>query len=491
METSLDREKSSILFWRINQSNGKGIQMKNLFHILPSDFFKPLTSKYKQVYADCILLIFNTFKPEISYGVNREIVVKTLTEYFEVDDMEMTFDDEETFIKDAREKANGIIASLKACGWIEYEQERNHQLNVVLFEYAVPIIESMNKVILEEETEYQGLISQIHASLQNKDLYTKPYELIIKGVKENTERLISELKKLNASIKRHMDKQTADMSASEIIDHFFEYHKNIGSKAYLRMKTSENISYFRSSIIEKIEEMMENTSVMDRAVAGYMEVEQEEDKEKAYDCLVLDLLDVKSMFYRLDEIIEDIDVKHMRYMKNAVARARFKLATGKNMEGKLSRILDLLAEELNQNVENCEEVSDELSELCSIYSQGYVSPESLRAIPVTKKNVIVDNMSDGQLMSEEQRQLYKEALKQKNRLRFSRKNINEYVAKLLEGREKMSVDEINIESKRDLIRIIYISIYAGNRANNYKVERTDKRICKMGYEFPLFEIIKR
>ncbi len=465
--------------------------MKNLFQILPVDFFKPLTSKYRQVYADCILLIFNTFKPEISYGVNREIVVKALTDYFEVDDMEMTFDDEETFIKDAREKANAIIASLKSCGWIEYEQEKNHQLNVVLFEYAVPIIESMNKVIQEEETEYQGLISQIHASLQNKDLYAKPYELIIKGVKENTDRLISELKKLNASIKRHMDKQTADMGASEIIDHFFEYHKNIGSKAYFRMKTSENISYFRSSIIEKIEEMMENPGVMERAVLGYMEVEQEEDKDSAYDILVSELLDVKSMFYRLDEIVEDIDAKHMRYMKNAVMRARFKLATGNNMEGKLSRILDLLAEELNSGSDNGEDISGELASLCNIYTQGYISPESLRAIPVTKKNIIVDDMPEGQLMSEEQRLLYKEALKQKNRMRFSRKNINEYVSNLLEGRERMSVEEIAVESKRDLIRIIYISIYAGNRANNYALKRTNKRIEKMGYEFPLFEIIKR
>lgn len=465
--------------------------MKNLFHILPVDFFKPLTSKYRHVYADCILLIFNSFKPEISYGVNREIIVKELTNYFETDDIEMSFDDEATYIRDAREKANAVIAMLKNSGWLEYEQEKNHQLNVVLFEYAIPIIESMNKVIQEEETEYQGLISQIHASLQNRDLYAKPYELIIKGVKENTERLISELKKLNASIKRHMDKQTSKMSASEVIDHFFEYHKNIGSKAYLRMKTSENISYFRSSIIEKIEEMMENASIMERAVAGYMEVEQVEDREKAYDNLVSDLLDVKAMFYRLDEIIEDIDLKHMRYMKNAVMRARFKLATGNNMEGKLSRILDMLAEEINKDEDNSEEVSVELSELCSIYTQGYVSPESLRAIPVSKKNVVVDNMTDGEIMSEEQRQLYKEALQMKNRTRFSRKNINEYVGKLLEGREHMSVEEIPIDSKRDLIRIIYISIYAGNRANNYEIKRTDKRVSKMGFEFPIFEIIKR
>ena len=219
MRNILNKWSLGIRICIIIASFGDKSIMKNLFHVLPTEFFKPLTSKYKTEYADCILLIFNSFKPEISYGVSREIVVKVLEEYFEADDNEMTFD-EQIYIRDAREKANAIIASLKTCGWIEYEQEKNHQLNVVLYEYAIPIIESMNRIIRDEEAEYQGIISQIHASLQNKDLYTKPYELIIKGVKENTERLISELKKLNVSIKRHMDKQTNEMSASEIIDHF-------------------------------------------------------------------------------------------------------------------------------------------------------------------------------------------------------------------------------------------------------------------------------
>ena len=62
---------------------------------------------------------------------------------------------------------------------------------------------------------------------------------------------------------------------------------------------------------------------------------------------------------------------------------------------------------------------------------------------------------------------------------------------LLDGKEKMSVEEIPIENKRDLIRIIYISIYSGNRANNYGIKRTNKRVKRLGYEFPLFEIIKR
>ncbi len=464
--------------------------MKNLFEILPDDFFKPLTSKYKQIYADCILLMFNSFKPEISYGVGREIIVKTLTDYFEMDDREMSFDEEVHYTSDARDKANGIILLLKNCGWIEYEQEQNHQLNVVLFEYAVPIIESMNKIIKEEETEYQGIISQIHASLQNKDLYSKPYELIIKGVQENTERLISELKKLNASIKRYMDAQTNHMDAAQVLDHFFEYHKNVGSKAYLRMKTSENISYFRSSIIEKIDDMLGSTDVIERAVRGYMDVEQQEDEEASYDAVVGILLDIKSSFYRLDEIIAEIDTKHTRYMRNAVMRARFLLSTGNNTEGKISKILNSLVEEMNsEEVSDLnEELTTNLELIFSFYPQSYISPESLKAIPVTRKNGVIDNFSGQVYLSQEERMLYKEALKNKNRTRFSRKNVNEYVGGLLKECEKIGVDAIPVESRRDLIRIIYISIYAGNKSNNYRIIRSDKRVNIANCEIPYFEI---
>lgn len=458
--------------------------MKRLFDILPADFFKPLTSKYRQEYADCIMRLFNAFKPEISYGVGREIVVKELADYFEVDDVEMSFDDE-TFVSDAREKANGVIAMLKRCGWIEYEQEVNHQINVVLCEYAIPVIESMNRVIRDEEAEYQGIISQIHASLQNEELYTKPYELIIKGVLENTERLLSELKKLNASIKRHMDRQTNDMGADEILDHFFDYHQNIGSKAYLRMKTSENISYFRTAIIERIERMMESPEIMERAVAGYMEVEETEDSDQAYDQVIGILIDIKSSFYRLDDIIEEIDRKHARYMRSAVMRARFLLATGNNLEGKLSKILDMYVRELN------DEIQPDLEALFSLYPQSYVSPESLQTIPVTKKLGTVSKFSDDAGMSEEERQLYKEALRMKNRSRFSRKNINEYVVNLLDGRDELPVTEVPVASRRDLIRIIYISIYAGNRSNNYAIKRNGRQVEMQGYSLPYFDILRK
>ena len=137
--------------------------------------------------------------------------------------------------------------------------------------------------------------------------------------------------------------------------------------------------------------------------------------------------------------------------------------------------------------------SKSFENLFALFSQGYLSPESFRPIPIRKKEGAISTLSGGMSMSEEERAFRKEVLRMKNRMRFTRKNINEYVCDLLKDREKISTEEIPIKSKKDLIRVIYISIYAGNHANNYKIIRDnkEKRIKKLGYEFPAFEIIKK
>lgn len=464
--------------------------MKNLFDILPEDFFKPLCSKYKKEYIDCIGLIFNSFKPEITYGVDREVILAVLENYFDSIVENMVFDDDEV-LSDARAKANAVIKGLKDSGWLEYEQGENHSIQVVLMDYAIPMIESFNKIIKEEEAEYQSIISGIYARLLNQEGYRKPYELIIKGVSEDTDHLVSELKRLNISIKHHMEKQTNQMTAGEILEHFFKYHRDIGSKAYLRMKTSDNVSYFRSEIVEKLEAILSSFDIMEQVKKGYMEIEQEKDAEKAYDEVVQIILGIKSAFFRLDDIIAEIDRKHARYQKNAVMRAKFLLSTGNNMEGKISRILGVMVRQLNEESERSlyEEAPEDWMDLFHLYPQNFLDNESQRTIPVVKKLGNVDDIGNELQISEEERALYKEAFMEKNRTRFSRKNINEYVRGLLEGKERIKASSIPIENRRDMIRIIYISLYGNNRANCYAIERKKSRICINGFAFSDFDII--
>lgn len=468
--------------------------MKNLFSVIPEEFFKPLTSKYKKEYVDCIQLIFNTYRSELSYGVDRDIVLSTLESYFEENSIDgMIFEEENTIANDSRSKANAVIRILKECRWIEYENVENYRINVVLQDYAATIIESFNKIVKDDEMEYQSVISQINSTLLNKDSYSKPYEYILKRINDNTEELISGLKKLNISIKKHMDLQTNEMDTREILEHFFKYHKGIGSKAYLRMKTSDNVSYFRNSIIEKLDLILQSNEILSAAVDGYIEIEQVDDREVAHEEVVNIIMNIKSSFYRIDDIIEEIDRKHAKYQQGAVMRAKFLLSTGNNVEGKISHILNYLSDEFNKDeiLNLYDESPEPLLQIFNIFPQRFLDNESLKTVAISKKIGTVEDLEDGFTISEEERDKYLIIWNEKNKTRFSRRNISAYVEELLEKQERIAVSSLPLENKRDMIRIIFISLYGRNPANCYKLEQKDSKITINGFTFSDFEIIRR
>ncbi|MEK3988425.1 MULTISPECIES: Wadjet anti-phage system protein JetA family protein [Robertmurraya] len=463
----------------------------NLFNIISEDFFKPLTSKYKTTYIDCIRLIYNTYKTELSFGVDKEVILAELESYFEDQSSEdMIFDDNEEIAKDSRAKANAILRNLKDNGWIEYEVSNDYRVKINLFDYAATMIESFNKILKNEEMEYQSLVSQIHATLLNKEAYVKPYEYIIKRVVENTEELITGLKKLNTNIKKYIDAITNEKTAGEIVQDFFVYHKDIGSKAYHRIKTSDNISHFRTSIIENLYNILNDKNIFERAVLGYMEIEQVEEKVEAEDLLRGKILNVISAFRNYDDIISEIDNKNAKYIGSAVARAKFLLTNTNNAEGKISKILAYLSDEFNRDetINLYDEVDDTLLDVFNIFPQGFIDSDSLYVVPISRKMSIPQELSSTLGISEDERERRKLALHEKNKNRFSRKNINTYIEELLRDKQAVLASTLPLDTKRDLIRIIFISLYGKDKKSMYKTTQTNEVITVNDFRFSDFVI---
>lgn len=465
----------------------------NLFNIMPEEFFKPLASKYKVTFIDCLRLIYNTYKTELSFGVDKDVILDELENYFDDQSSdEMVFDEDENaeIAKDARAKANVILRRLKECGWLEYEIASDYKINVNLFDYTITMIESFNKIINNEEIEYQSLVSQIHGTLLNTEAYAKPYEYIIKLVIQNTEELIGGLKKLNTNIKKHIEGITNEKTAGEIIQDFFVYHKEIGSKAYHRIKTSENISHFRTAIIERLYYILDDPEIFNKAIIGYMEIEQVEEGDQAEETLKEKILNVIFAFRKYDEIISEIDSKNTKYMGSAVARAKFLLSNTNNIEGKISTILAYMAEEFNQDstVDLYDDVDDELLAIFNIFPQGFIDNDSLYTIPISRKMYLPEEFSLALGLSEEEREIRKLALQEKNQNRFSRKNINAYINELLKNQTTILASTLPLESKRDLIRIVFINLYGNHDKSTYKITKTNEAIEINQFRFPDFLI---
>ncbi len=464
----------------------------HLFQIVPENFFKPLAGKNKSTYIDCLVLIYNTYKTELSFGVDREVIVSALEDYFnQLPPADMIFDEEENEVfHDSRAKANAILRSLKDSGWIDYEVAHDFRTRVNLLDYAATMIESFNKMIRNEEMEYQSLVSQIHATLLNRDGYIKPYEYIIKRVHENTEELMAGFKKLNTGIRKHIETITSDKTAAEIVQNFFAYHKDIGSKAYHRIKTSDNISHFRVSILEQLSFILNDEAVFRRAAAGCQEIEQLPDLFEAEKALRGMILAMISAFRNLDEIIAEIDFKHARYIGSAVARAKFLLTNTTNAEGKINRILAWLAAELNAetSVDLDDESSDEVMAIFNIFPQHFIDNESLHVVPISRKMALPEVLGENLGLAEEERLLRKLALQEQNRSRFSHKNINLFVADQMQERQMILASSLPLQSRRDLIRLIFVNLYGHDRRSAYRVIAQDQMVTVNNFRFKDFLI---
>lgn len=466
----------------------------NVFEIVGESFFKPLTSQFKRLYLDCLTIIYDSYRSELAYGIDREILVSKLTDYFESSNIsDIEFDDETEILRDSRAKANMFLRKLKDFGWVEYEISNNQTAKVVMPDYAVTVMQTLLDISNPREMEYQSEISMIYSTLTSDELLDRPYPQVLRPVYERTHALFDGLKKLNTSIKKYIEEITADKTSEEIIRDFFTYHEEIGSKAYHRIKTEENISRFRNTIINRLRDMLNDPVVFEGTVKGYQSIEGEADYFTAADEVKARISAVIDSFRSYDEIVSEIDRKHAKYLKNAVERAKFLLLNTNNTEGKISTILQYLAECYNQEEQNhlSEDASDDICRLFNLFPQGFLSGESLKTVAISRKITDVEDIFEPLDLTEEERELRRMAISEKNKNRFSKKNIEGYVATLLADKDQVSASEITVETKRDLIRVIFISLYGHSTKSDYIIIPKEETVAFQGFRFRDFVIKRR
>ena len=466
----------------------------NIFDIVGENFFKPLTSQFKILYLDCLTIIYESYRSELSYGIDRDILVSKLSDYFERSNIsDIEFEDEIEILRDSRMKATTFLRKLKDFGWIEYEISNNQTARVVMPDHAVTIVKTFLDISNPKEMEYQSEIAVIYSTLTNEELLERPYPQVLRPVFERTRALFDGLKKLNTSIKKYIEDITADKTSEEIIHDFFMYHDEIGSKAYHRIKTEENISRFRNTIIGRLRDILNDSDTFEKTVKGYQNIEDENDYYTAEEEVKAQITAIIDSFRSYDDIVSEIDKKHSKYLKNAVERAKFLLLNTNNTEGKISTILQYMAECYNQEEQNnlLEDASDDICSLFNIFSQGFLSGESLKAVAISRKITDIEDIFEPIDMTDEERELRKMAISEKNKNRFSKKNVEEFVSGLFSERENLSASDIPIETKRDLIRIIFISLYGHSTKSDYIVKTKEEIISSQGFRFRDFEIKRR
>lgn len=458
-----------------------------MFQIISERFFVPLASPNKTVYWECICKLFSVMDHQLSFGVERDVLVEELQYYFE-QNQAAQLTDEEIEGKPPREKANWMIRRLEFYGWIEIETDKSYIQRVNFKEYAVKVIRTLLEIAEGKQVEYQGYIYTIYSLVRND---TENPGVVLLSILENTDMLITGLKNLNSSIKHYIDELTKYKTPAEIMDVLFnDYIENIVDKAYHRLLTSDNVSKFRPEIVERLESKSRSKGYVEKAgadLAGIREISAEEAEELVYHYIH----QVISAFRDMDDILYEINQKNTQYQRAAINRAKFYLIGGEDVRGQLKDILSGMNEVItreNMDLGGIYRI-EFLDELIRLYSSAVMDEKSFYT-PTEGKKIFEPEPVADTAMDEELKYRKLKAMMDKLARVLNPEKINRYVQDHLDGRERMPASALPLTSAEEFVRIIYVRLYGQRKNMNYRIvmkEETEKN----GFRFKDFEIIRR
>lgn len=458
-----------------------------MFQIISDNFFVPLASPNKIIYWECLVKLFTVMDHQLSFGVERDILVQELQYYFE--QTQAAAIDEEGFAgKSSRDKANWMLRRLEYYGWIEVETDKSYVQRANFRDYAVKIIKTLLEIEEGKQIEYQGYIYTIYSLVRSS---TDSPGIVLLSILDNTDMLITGLKNLNSGIKRYIDELTKYKTSAQIMDVLFnDYIENIVDKAYHRLLTSDNVSKFRPEIVERLESKSRSRSYIEKAsaeIAGIREIGIEQAEELVYQ-YIHEIIDA---FQNMDEILSQINQKNTQYQKAAINRAKFFLIGGEDIRGQLKEILSEVNEKINE--ENMElggiyRIAF-LDELVRIYSCSVLDERSL-FVPIEGKKEFkpVELMNDQP--DTELRQAKLKKMMEKMERVLNPQKINAYVLECMKDRAEILASQLPLETAEDFVHMIYVRLY-GQRKNMKYVIEAGKDIAVNGYRFRDFIIRKK
>ncbi len=447
-----------------------------LFQVIPERLFGLLASPLKEVYAAILFRIYDQYQLT-TFGMEREVIVDVILDYLESQeeksgilaalDEDMPQEGEERI--SLRGRAGSIVRKLENSGWIRVEIWANYQQYISLPDYAIKLLDTLDKIRENRQVEYQSFIYAVYTAVTSEEALRQP-QLALDRAYETTLELVNHLKTLNHNIKRYLEKVLAQEQAAEILRlHFEDYKLEVLDKAYHRLKTADNVSRYRPKIIDKVQEWLHNPLWVSDVVSHELRMERSQGEEKTRNEIYRKLESILQVYLGLDELLEEIDRRNSQYAAASLRQVEYILSSGKNTEGQLLEIMKYLADLRRQGHRADSTVRDEVAEVFSLFSQKFLDWGSMFTARAPARPHCGGELS-GEEEDPEAREERLRAYIDRMARRLTRDKVNQWVMERLEGRNESRAIELNIEGVEDYVYLIYTALYSRSKKVQYTVD---------------------
>ena len=464
-----------------------------LFEQIPENFFSVLAGPLKELHAglpEC------TAMPPYSLYPSRETIIDLFCEYLESVELQQWPEEDgnnnhgdggdgagsggsgsssgaggscggdsdgQLPVQSIRERANLLFRKLVDAGWLNQEQHYDYTFKVSVPDYALAMMETLEKICTGYRMEFRGRVLSIYQNLTGDEGMSY---VALQQAAEYTAELIDGLKRLSHSIKGYTEKLLEKKDPREIMSHIFdEYHAQVLGEQYYRLKTSEHISKYRTGILSRVREWQSNRPEILNQAARMVEERQAADRLTAENTLYDWLEFIEESFRHMDELLEEIDRRNVQYARSAVEKLRFQLQQGRGVGQHLATVL----RELARRARGCGEYDEapiEISGLIRLFPQRTVDEYSIKT-PAQQSREHRPQPLELVEISKETRTSKLDRFRRRVQDEITVEEINRYVLSLIQDKKQLPLSEVPMHTREQWIKLIYILLFGRSRRARY------------------------
>lgn len=447
--------------------------MAKIFSIIDEKFFSVLSTPSRELYLDCILEMYQRVDELEAMQENTKDKIIDEIEYLIESRGSIEIDEDDAReLSDVRSKARYVVNHIKDCGWT-YEEDLGHNVILINFyAHASRVVRLLREIAASTQLEYTGYIKSIY--LLTKDLVVSKEIAQIEQIHKQTDELISNLKSLKSTIFTYYNniiKKALFENAHQIFDELLRYKGDFFDKAYLNLKTYDNLSKYKDTILKTITEIKTSQALMSELTAARIDDTYTTSEEA--ERFVADRLDyVADNFNAVDRLIHTIDDKNRKYIQAAISKAMFFINRSDDFEGMFNRLVELI---------NDGKIQYGRDYTFNLFSSKNLDKNSLwTARKVTRSRTELDKIVVGKIDEEVADEKIKEIMKSTE---FSYDEIGKYAKKILGEKVRIRASEIPNSSSQDFVKIVLLYLYSRSYDCKYRVVSTDTKVTVKGVTF--------
>ncbi len=427
------------------------------------NFFKPVTSKYREQVVQCLCLLYERqYSSNADYGtsLSRDQIIELCEEALARSSMHI-FDDgedmQEQRFKSYREQASWVLAQLLEAGWVEKQVDTATLQSTFPFSrmgriFTVALVESDNTQIRTRHRNTRNTLNALDAFLSRGEIYDllDAYEYSERIITDFTD-VISELEERKRELVREVE---AQQLAQQATDHFFDFmEKRFKPDIAVRL-SADSVEKHREDINKSIRKIKRKKR------------EEKANAEKSLRKAVPGLCNDDHSY--LIHILDTIDQR----MRNA---AEIMLPALRRSLHSFTRRADIIIRQIsymnshnnNDLVEICKELSD-LSEseyqnrmiAASHYMASMniriVDPEQVRLNEKKQKQWVDSAVHDQTSIDKEaQRELMIQQLLDQAFI-INRKEVSDFIISSLREGKRISTRDLSVNDAKDLIAMAHV-----------------------------------